>query len=82
MSDDHAWQPIETAPKDGTSVFLYFPGIPDDYAIFPSIGIGRRGRKDKFWEIRHGFVMSPRLGPTYWMPLPPPPSPETKDAGR
>lgn len=63
------WQPIETAPKDGTSILLYVDGcvIEGNY----------RGSEDyKYW----GYVSLNSHGcgccgeddpePTHWMPLP------------
>lgn len=68
------WQPITTAPKDGTAVLLY-----RQCGIWRVRGYGR-------WEdgpgqisgwISYGFYEPPgNLGlaaPTHWMPLPDPP---------
>ena len=72
------WQPISTAPKDGTRLMLYgcefrrhwygtgyyFKGVPGD-------GEG--------W-IAHSFLTQPHndssgtFQPSHWMPLPEPPS--------
>lgn len=60
------WQPIETAPKDGTPVMLW-PGAPiwtDE--VFPCVGwmtsVG-------LWICARGYV-----SPTHWKPLPEPPA--------
>lgn len=67
------WQPIETAPKDGTVVYLYRQ--VGDWKV----------RGHGYWEgggivsgwITQGFYDPPgNLGlahPTHWMPLPAPP---------
>lgn len=72
MSD---WQPIETAPKDGSWVLLgggqhdantwYGPG-PEAPAVV--------GRWDKGWFFANwdGDYRSEYLIPTHWMPLPVP----------
>ena len=64
MSD---WQPIETAPRDGTSVLL-MTGLKDwlDNDV-PSVG---------WYSKMHGWVGHGASGniPTNWMPLPTPPS--------
>ncbi len=68
------WQPIKTAPKDGTRIL-----------IRASYGIGvMYGR----WRERHGrFAFAECCGrnvdPTHWMPLPKPPeaAEKTKVAG-
>lgn len=65
------WQPIETAPKDGTAVLLYSPRMP-------GLDIGRwydergpssddPGHPDGWF----GFIFTPwGTEPTHWMPLP------------
>jgi hypothetical protein len=60
------WEPIETAPKDGTNVFLYVPG-----AVFPQVGRwdGESGR----WSQEYTWVSLREA--TLWMPLAPPPPP-------
>jgi hypothetical protein len=66
------WQPIETAPKDGTVVRLYIPGHPELE--------GMTGRWDMFYKDWAAHPMPMTLGkeksvpdPIYWMPLPEPP---------
>lgn len=66
------WQPIETAPKDGTDVWLF---IPDDE---PNQAVGYFDVSDdeyQFWSYRESLVneVFGSANPTYWMPLPPPP---------
>jgi hypothetical protein len=75
------WQPIETAPRDGTPVLLYFAHYPiyePDYrnaAERCEVGWFSGGvwhesgtAHDLFepWRDKAGR-------PTHWMPLPPPP---------
>lgn len=63
MSDE--WQPIETAPKDGT-LFLAFG--PHDTMNVVSFAYTERGR-DFWWTL--GMPASDKV--THWMPLPPAP---------
>lgn len=65
------WQPIKTAPKDGTR---FIGGEPNNYARtriywwshpqFRKFGNGWAFEGDKLYN------------PTHWMPLPPPPKGE------
>jgi hypothetical protein len=77
------WQPIETAPKDGTKVLAYIVanGVPYISVIW------WRGEqfKDSMWKWRNALTDSatggfadtlPNPGPTHWMPLPAPPKHE------
>ncbi|GJE54809.1 hypothetical protein FV217_13330 [Methylobacterium sp. WL9] len=59
------WQPIKTAPRDGTRV-LVASGEKVN-------GIGRYINRpgEVFWEMDSGTLIL--LGATHWMPLPPPP---------
>lgn len=57
------WQPIETAPKDGTRVLLYRPGEQ-------IIGYWWRGADDEYWNAARGLEF---YGPTHWRSLPEPP---------
>ncbi len=82
-----AWKPIETAPKDGTSVLVWFYGEPH-VAVYAPIWTP----ENKRWFVRHPKwpdssswsqvteiepnqfqVMAGLVGPTHWMPLPEPP---------
>ena len=72
----NAWQPIETAPKDGTSVLLYEPGhgidvghwyvhTHDEYkerpdGLFERVTVSNPG----YWNCNE------TQRPTHWMPLP------------
>ena len=65
-----SWQPIETAPRDGTIV-LYWSNR--GFAVGNSPGACVRGN----WEQIRGswFGSGDKLAmlATHWMPLPPPP---------
>ena len=66
------WQPIETAPKDGTWILVYKPfnlyGF-DDSKWFVDKYIVRWA--DECWNIS----MEDKVAyPTHWMPLPKPPT--------
>jgi hypothetical protein len=57
-----SWQPIETAPKDGTSLLVY----SDERIIAAFWSVPA----DDWAEVVHGYTFYP---PTHWMPLPEPP---------
>jgi hypothetical protein len=66
------WNPIETAPKDGTMILLYVGAFEDDYAVAFWSG--------EYWHIgnpkyvKDGDKFNFEFGkPTHWMLLPPPP---------
>lgn len=70
------WQPISTAPKDGTRILLCFGGYriecgqwdDDRYATKP------RPYWTGDWEPVCGKLWYRGNQPTHWQPLPPPPS--------
>ena len=62
------WQPIESAPKDGTIVMIYWPTM--SIHQYPTCAFNHG---DEYgWELvsnrDYGEVF-----PTHWMPLPEPP---------
>lgn len=67
------WEPIETAPKDGTSILVYeeteWPEIFVAYHKNDSWGWTKEGN---FGEDGDYFNHSP----SHWMPLPNPPEPK------
>lgn len=76
------WKPIETAPKDGTHILLYWPQT-GDYATFDGYRVegarwlseaecvgGRRYWEPHFISIAHEQVHLSAM--THWMPLNPP----------
>jgi len=72
------WQPIETAPTDGTRFLAYRSGDdPEDIGVVSIIhrhdpGGALRNPKHNYetWVTDFG---SPSTQPTHWMPLPEPP---------
>ena len=75
------WQPIETAPKDGSCV-LVFPGIwnntPCSIARWDDNKYANNPRP--FWRRLDAMGSVSRSlynPPTHWMPLPEPPTEET-----
>lgn len=59
------WQPIETAPKDGTPI-LGWPGTMNGYPYVVQYSHGLWREADG--ELYHLYE------PTHWMPLPEPPA--------
>ena len=70
MSNKSEWQPIETAPKDGTWILVYKPfklyGF-NDSKWFVDKYIVRWD--DECWNISMTFE-DKVIYPTHWMPLP------------
>ena len=70
-SDSNGWRPIETAPKDGTTIIL---------ANGERAGIGfwreftQSGYPWRNWFFN--MLNSQPYAPTHWQPLPPPPEPQ------
>ena len=66
------WQPIETAPKDGTSVLVCRVNTKPEAAVQPI--------RTDWWSNHYEQWMKSNAysQPTHWMPLPPPP----REAGK
>ena len=60
-----AWQPIETAPKDGTIIDLWYPSEPQ------RVTNCRWYKKNKFWGTERtptaDYIESREENPTHWM---------------
>lgn len=79
-----AWQPIETAPKDGTRILFYdphtssliFAGIWDDKfeSDFDGEDTIYRGAWTDYAVASFGFEEYQEYSPTHWQPLPEPPA--------
>jgi hypothetical protein len=69
MSD---WQPIESAPKDGTRLLL-FGHRGDQIDIGDWGGHGRYLRREKTFEKAWGEAGVQYNRVTHWMPMPNPP---------
>lgn len=65
----HSWQPIDTAPKDGTRVLVYYPP-PANASIDVVVYNHARER----WPMRVNLDADDTLiTATHWQPLPEPP---------
>jgi hypothetical protein len=62
------WQPIETAPKDGTQVLLWWPYWCVDTPI-----VGSYNFDHDEWDSMSAISIVDSPPPTKWMPLPEPP---------
>jgi len=63
------WQPIETAPKDGTDILLYRRNWHQSAPVVAG------WFEDGWYAYDHDSEQVPELGGiTHWMPLPEPPS--------
>lgn len=61
------WQPIETAPKDGTKILLYA-------VIWPDVAVGSWDESNNGWMLYPDSEDSGReRNISHWMPLPEPP---------
>ena len=71
------WQPIETAPRDGTTVLLYPPTWKSKTCSMGKFNPDKYCQKPKpYWnrDDDNGRVSDSRKAiTTHWMPLPPPP---------
>ena len=74
------WQPIETAPRDGTRVRLGHALSAEFDKPAHSFGSTYGAWDGKRWTLSSFFIVpGGRFGmmssePTHWMPLPPPPT--------
>jgi hypothetical protein len=69
-----AWQPIETAPKDGTRVWLFGTALTfDDYERPNAMVIGM-WLSDKWRVVASGQPREMEIKANYWQPLPDPPA--------
>jgi len=76
-SSSFSWQPIETAPKDGTQLLLARRQLLSGELIAVS------GSWNSGGAMHMPHWMTPVMGfqPTHWMPLPSPPASPQTDAG-
>ena len=76
-----AWRPIAEAPRDGTTILVY--GQPSDLVIdentlvsfkAPRVYTAAWDEIDGAFCLSGGSWLGPFVGPTHFMPLPPPPA--------
>jgi len=60
------WQPIATAPRDGSAFITFIPGEDTEHCFDIS---GWNEEYESFWKYGCGFEFV-----THWMPLPEPPA--------
>jgi len=90
-AEPRGWQPIETAPKDGTCVVMLTRGGSVVRASFGNLGddawtwiATNDDEHPKCWTDGACWESNeddePSDQPVYWMPLPPSPPPDTESA--
>lgn len=65
------WQPIETAPNDGTHIILL--DALDGGSVYRASWVVE-GDIEGYWAVWCGQPVVHEPDPTHWMPLPTPPS--------
>lgn len=77
------WQPIETAPKDGTAVLVYPATWNGRSAAIAIFNLDKYAKKPlPYWarDDDMGRVTCSRKNPpSHWMPLPDPPLPDNAE---
>ena len=73
------WQPIETAPKDGSTILVCGPRLLHAHGFGMATVHWQMDHEDgiPWWKIEDGKFGPYDLrgpSPTHWMPLPDPPS--------
>ena len=69
------WQPIETAPKDGTEVLLFDTAFKKVVIGWYGVDYNNSNNNEKEWlygegdDYSCGYYYTP-CDPTHWMPLP------------
>lgn len=72
------WQPIETAPKDGTHILIATPGRSVLIAYWREEALFERFEKGAAWQVfdcEDGWYSWAEKEATHWMPLPEAPKP-------
>jgi hypothetical protein len=67
------WQPIETAPKDGTDIIVYRPNFDSNY--IPIVGVDYWSKRLNCWGKSRADTP-----PVKWQPMPKPPKKDAADA--
>lgn len=70
--DGSLWRPIDTAPRDGTDILLFFPHLGDRHSpsgIIEGSWFSSSKKTDDGWDTMIGSIGEP----THWMPLLTPP---------
>lgn len=74
LKEQQTWQPMETAPKDGTEII----GFRDGAMVL----IWYCGPAHSAGKFEWSYSDAPAyFEPTHWMPLPSPPAPPAQDGG-
>lgn len=79
MTTNHGWQPIETAPRDGTEILLGYAGSHSCAGYWmgdPALNYWNE--TGWFWTGANVITEHPD-SPTHWQPLPPPPEERRDD---
>lgn len=74
------WQPIESAPRDGTAIMVWPPSRPGTMTC--AVWANRRTPFARLWPYWQrldlsGHERSRAIPPTHWAPLPAPPAEPT-----
>lgn len=70
------WQPIETAPKDGTDILVWYSGavrVTRWYVHYMNGHPDLRRAPEWDQDVMYGPSYYGPMEPTHWMPLPQPP---------
>ena len=81
LAQAQTWQPIETAPKDGTTFFAYWPdhlGNGSECVVTTWFGPWATGSSELVFQTAFEWADESN-NPTHWMPHLAPPAPPTQD---